>query len=145
MSVVVSVASEASPGLRDALNRLLPQLSRTAAPLTDDDLDAIISSPSTTLFVATLDDVIVGALTLVDFAIPSGRRAWIEDVIVEATARNVGVGAALTRAALDVARDHGARTVDLTSRPSRAAANELYRKLGFVGRDTNVYRFFIEG
>lgn len=144
MSVVVAVAREASVELRDAINRLLPQLSSTAKPLGDDDLAKIISSPNTTLFVATLDGAIVGTLTLVLFDIPSGCRAWIEDVIVDVEVRRAGVGAALTRAATDAARDLGARTVDLTSRPSRTSANALYRKLGFVARDTNVYRFFLE-
>ena len=144
MSVSVAVAREASVELRDAINRLLPQLSTTAKPLGDDDLAKIISSPNTTLFVATLDGAIVGTLTLVLFDIPSGCRAWIEDVIVDVEARRAGVGAALTRAATDAARVLGARTVDLTSRPSRTSANALYRKLGFVARDTNVYRFFLE-
>ena len=34
-----------------------------------------------------------------------------------------------------------ARTVDLTSRPSREAANRLYQRLGFRPRQTNIYRF----
>ena len=80
-------------------------------------------------------------MTLVVFPIPTGIRAWIEDVVVDGDARGRGVGAALNQAALDRARDLGARTVDLTSRPSREAANRLYRRLGFVARETNVYRW----
>jgi ribosomal protein S18 acetylase RimI-like enzyme len=83
---------------------------------------------------------IVGSMTLVLFRIPTGMRAWIEDVVVDAEARGAGVGAALNRRALQIAADRGARTVDLTSRPSREAANRLYRRLGFEPRSTNVYR-----
>jgi ribosomal protein S18 acetylase RimI-like enzyme len=88
---------------------------------------------------------IVGLLTLVVFRIPTGVRAWIEDVVVDESARGHGVGEALNRAALDDARRRGAKTVDLTSRPSRAAANRLYQRLGFVARETNVYRFTLDG
>jgi ribosomal protein S18 acetylase RimI-like enzyme len=91
---------------------------------------------------ATEDDgTIVGTLTLAIFRIPTGLRAWIEDVVVDERARGRGVGAALTNAAIRLASDQGARTVDLTSRPSREAANRLYQRLGFVARETNVYRF----
>ena len=82
-------------------------------------------------------------LTLAVFRIPTGIRAWIEDVVVDAEARGRGVGEALTREAVRVAGTHGARTVDLTSRPSREAANRLYQRLGFERRDTNVYRLSI--
>jgi ribosomal protein S18 acetylase RimI-like enzyme len=86
-------------------------------------------------------DRIVGSLTLVLFRIPTGMRAWIEDVVVDGEARGQGVGEALNRYAIDVAAEHGARSVDLTSRPSREAANRLYQRLGFVARETNVYRY----
>ena len=78
---------------------------------------------------------------LVVFRIPTGVRAWIEDVVVDQAARGRGVGAELTNAAIRLANQHGARTVDLTSRPDREAANRLYQRLGFVRRETNVYRF----
>ena len=144
MSVVVEAVDVATPELVTALNVLLPQLSSNAQPLSLADLETLVHSPSTTLFVARNDDDVVGTLTLVVFPIPSGERAWIEDVVVDEGARGLGVGEALTRAALDVARSNGVRTVDLTSRQSREAANALYLKLGFERRETNVYRFFIE-
>jgi ribosomal protein S18 acetylase RimI-like enzyme len=101
-----------------------------------------VASPATDLFIA-LDDAgtIVGIATLVTFRIPTGRRAWIEDVVVDEAARGQGVGDALTRAMVDRSREFGAVTVDLTSRPSREAANRLYQRAGFVKRDSNVYRF----
>jgi ribosomal protein S18 acetylase RimI-like enzyme len=84
-------------------------------------------------------------LTLITFRIPTGRRAWIEDVVVDADARGEGIGERLTEAAVDEARRRGARTIDLTSRPSREAANALYQKMGFERRETNVYRFLVDG
>jgi ribosomal protein S18 acetylase RimI-like enzyme len=93
------------------------------------------------VFVARVDGNIVGSLTLVTFRIPTGIRAWIEDVVVDESARGHGVGEALNQAAIQEARQKGAVTVDLTSRPSREAANRLYQRIGFVQRDTNVYRF----
>ena len=93
------------------------------------------------LFVARIDGAIVGSLTLAMYPLPTGRKAWIDDVVVDGDARGRGVGEALSRAALDEARRRGAKEVDLTSRPTREAANRLYQRLGFVPRDTNVYRF----
>jgi ribosomal protein S18 acetylase RimI-like enzyme len=140
VSLTVQVARHASDELLADLNRLLPQLSTSAPPLTIDGLERLIASPVVTLFVAANDGATVGTLTLVIFPIPSGLRAWIEDVVVDAASRELGVGAALTVAATDEARERGVRSLDLTSRPSREAANSLYRSLGFVQRETNVYR-----
>jgi ribosomal protein S18 acetylase RimI-like enzyme len=140
MSVTVERALAATPDLLEGLNTLLPQLSSTAPPLTMVDVHAMVDSDAVTLFVARDNGVVVGTLTLVVFSIPTGLRAWIEDVIVDEDARGIGVGEALTAAAIDEARERGARSLDLTSRSSREAANVLYQKLGFERRDTNVYR-----
>ncbi len=144
MTVEVHLARRATAELVDALNHLVPQLSSSAGVLTLGDVEELIESSATLLFVATSDGATVGTLTLVTFPIPSGRRAWIEDVIVDEASRGRGVGEALTMAAIAEARRRGVRTVDLTSRPSRRAANALYQKLGFEKRETNVYRFFID-
>ncbi len=145
MSVTIEVATAPSPALLEGLNRLLPQLSTTAPPLTSADLAALLASPGATVFVAWLDGRVVGTLTLVEYAIPTGRRAWIEDVVVDASARQRGVAADLTRAAVDRAAAQGHRQVELTSRPARVAANALYVKLGFQPRETNVYRISLDG
>jgi ribosomal protein S18 acetylase RimI-like enzyme len=124
------------------LERLVPQLSRSNPPPSVDEVDDMLCSSAITQFVArTDDDTIVGVATLVTFFIPTGTRAWIEDVIVDEAARGQGVGEALTEAMLAEARVRGCVTVDLTSRPSREAANRLYQKLGFEPRHTNVWRF----
>ena len=142
MTVRVDEVTEVDDELVLAFERLTPQLSSSNPPPTRDELEAIVASPATVLFVARDgDNPILGSLTLAVFRIPTGLRAWIEDVVVDESARGMGVGAALNEAALDHARSVGARTVDLTSRPSREAANRLYQRLGFVERETNVYRY----
>jgi ribosomal protein S18 acetylase RimI-like enzyme len=138
---VVEIVDDASPELLEAMDRLIPQLSRTAPALSEAELREIASSPATVLFVARIDGRIVGCLTLVIFRIPTGLRAIIEDVVVDGDVRGSGVGGALSLAAIAEAQRRGARTVDLTSRPSREAANRLYQRLGFALRETNVYRF----
>ncbi len=128
--------------LVDALTRLMPQLSSSSPPPTRAEIEEIVASPATELFAARGDDGrILGSLTLAVFRIPTGVRAWIEDVVVDSDARGQGLGEKLNQAALDHARSIGAKTVDLTSRPSRVAANRLYQRIGFVARETNVYRY----
>jgi ribosomal protein S18 acetylase RimI-like enzyme len=137
----VEIATSVTPALLAAVEHLVPQLSRSNPPPTPDELEAIVSAPATDFFVATLDDgTVAGVATLATFRIPTGVRAWIEDVVVDTEVRGKGVGAALTNAMVDRARELGCVTVDLTSRPKREAANRLYQRLGFVVRDTNVYR-----
>jgi ribosomal protein S18 acetylase RimI-like enzyme len=141
MNVTVTLAEAATPELVAAVTRLLPQLSSSAPPPTVAHIEAIVTSPATQLLVARVDGEIVGLLTLVVFRIPSGVRGWIEDVVVNEATRGQGVGEALSREAVRLAAEQGARTVELTSRPSREAANRLYQRLGFKVRDTNVYRY----
>jgi ribosomal protein S18 acetylase RimI-like enzyme len=152
----VTTARELDAELSAAMARLVPQLSASARLPSTEELEEIVTSPATTLFVAretspAVDSgagtgsggrgEIVGMLTLALFRIPTGLRAWVEDVVVDERARGKGAGEALVRAAIEFARERGAATVDLTSRPSRQAANRLYARLGFELRDTNVYRF----
>lgn len=137
----VEIAQTVTDELVAAFEHLVPQLSKSNPPPSREELAEIVAAESTVLFVARVDGRIVGSLTLATFRIPTGLRAWIEDVVVDGEARGHGVGEALNRAALDEARRRGAVTVDLTSRPSREAANRLYQRLGFVARETNVYRY----
>jgi ribosomal protein S18 acetylase RimI-like enzyme len=139
--ISVRIAVSVDADLVAAVTALLPQLSRSAPPPTHEQLARIVADPATTLFVAEDDGRIVGTLTLAAFEIPTGRRAWIEDVVTDAAARGKGVASALVNAALAHAGEVGARTVDLTSRPDREAANRLYVQLGFEQRATNVYRY----
>ncbi|HEY1824832.1 MAG TPA: GNAT family N-acetyltransferase [Acidimicrobiales bacterium] len=144
MSIQIEKVQFATDELAKGLSQLLPQLSSTAPILSVDDVERLINSEAATLFVARDAGALVGTLTLIIFSIPTGRRAWIEDVVVDATARGRGVGEALTITALNEAKARGARTIDLTSRPAREAANALYQKVGFSLRDTNVYRLMVK-
>jgi ribosomal protein S18 acetylase RimI-like enzyme len=142
--IKVEVVLTADPELINAIARLVPQLSSSSAIPTAYELETIVESPATTLFVARdAGEQIVGSLTLALFRVPTGVRAWIEDVVVEGSARSGGIGTALVNAAVDVARKAEARTVELTSRPDRVEANRLYQRLGFERRETNVYRLTI--
>jgi ribosomal protein S18 acetylase RimI-like enzyme len=140
VTVDIQIATEPTDELRDALARLLPQLSSSPPP-DSEELARVVADPGSLVFVARLDGQIVGSLTLVLYRIPTGLKAWIEDVVVDEAARGHGIGEQLNRAALDEAGRRGAKAVSLTSRASREAANRLYQRIGFVARDTNVYRF----
>lgn len=141
MAVVVEKVQSVTSELILAFEKLIPQLSGSNRAPTEAELAEMVASPGCAVFVARVDGNIVGSLTLVTFRIPTGIRAWIEDVVVDESARGHGVGEALNQAGIDLARQKGAVTVELTSRPSREAANRLYQRIGFVQRDTNVYRY----
>jgi ribosomal protein S18 acetylase RimI-like enzyme len=145
-SVTVSEVTEMTPDLVEAFARLVPQLSSSSPPPDRAELAQIVDSPASVLLVARdPEGTIVGSLTLALFRVPTGVRAWIEDVVVDERSRGSGAGEALVTAAVRRADASGAKTVDLTSRPSREAANRLYVRLGFQTRTTNVYRFSSEG
>ena len=146
MAVTVSIAGpDDAEALAEALVGLVPQLSRTNPPPTLEAVRAMLAHDAVTQFLARADDgTIVGVATLATFPIPTATRAWIEDVIVDQASSNQGIGRLLVHAMIARATELGAKTVDLTSRPSREAANHLYRKAGFVVRDTNVLRFTLD-
>jgi ribosomal protein S18 acetylase RimI-like enzyme len=141
MAVTVEKLHTVTSEVVSAFKSLIPQLSRSNPAPTEAELTEMVSSSASDVFIARVDGNIVGSLTLVTFRIPTGIRAWIEDVVVDESARGHGVGEALNQSAIAEARQKGAVTVDLTSRPSREAANRLYQRIGFVQRDTNVYRY----
>ena len=140
MTVEVVIADEVDDELVGAFAGLIPQLSSSSPPPTAQELAEIVSSPDSVLYLARHDGRIVGSLTLAFYRIPTGLKAWIEDVVVDESARGQGVGEALNNAAIDEARRRGAKHISLTSRASRDPANRLYRRLGFVPYDTNIYR-----
>lgn len=140
MTCTIEIATSVTDELVDAFQRLIPQLSSSSSPPGRDELASIVESADSTLFLARVDGRIAGTLTLATYLIPTGLKAWIEDVVVDDAARGHGVGEALSRAAIDEARRRGAKDVSLSSRPSREAANRLYQRIGFERRDTNFYR-----
>ncbi len=148
MAIEISVIHEVTDGLTEAINRLLPQLSPSHVLLTQEALTQIVTSQGCTLLIAREtkpgESQIVGTLSLVTSPLLSGVRAKIEDLVVDKAWRGRGVGEALVREALSQATALGVRTVDLTCRPSREGANHLYRRMGFIRRDTNVYCYDLE-
>jgi ribosomal protein S18 acetylase RimI-like enzyme len=145
VTLQVEVLDKVTGDVVEAFGRLLPQLSRSAPPLGQADLEAIVGCPANTVLLARSAGTITGTLTLVMFPLPSGLRAWIEDVVVDESARGQGAGEKLTREALRIAAQAGARTVDLTSRPSREAAGRLYERIGFEIRESRLYRYSFQG
>ena len=146
MDVDIEVVQKVTDEVVAGFGRLLPQLSKSAPPLDADALTAIASAQANTVLIARVGGEIVGTLTLVIFPIPTGIRAWIEDVVVDESMRGKQfggkrVGEALTIEAVRIATEAGARTVDLTTRPSRVAAGKLYERMGFEQRDSRVYRY----
>ena len=140
--VRIRIADEVTPKLVDSYKKLIPQLSTSSLPPTEEELDQIIRSDASMILIAeNNNNEIVGTMTLVIFHIPTGLRAWIEDVVVDSDHRGEGIGKKLNQEALQIAEKAGAKTVELTSRPARESANRLYQDLGFQKRETNVYRF----
>ncbi len=125
-----------------AVQRLLPQLDPEVEPITKDKLKSLIRSKNSHLFFAETDEKeIAGMLTAAVYLLPTGTKYRIEDVVGDEAFRGRGIGKELMVHAMEFAKSTGAKSVDLTSRPSRVAANKLYKELGFELRETNVYRY----
>ena len=140
--MAVELVEEFSEELVEAFSRLIPQLSQSAKQLPPQQIKDFCEQDGVYLLVfRSGEGKILGMLSLATFKIPTGKRAWIEDVVVDSAARGHGAGQKLVEAAVRHAKKVGAKTVDLTSRPSREAANRLYRRCGFKQRETNVYRY----
>mgnify|MGYP001039050182 CR=1 FL=1 len=134
-------AHEVTEALIEAFARLLPQLSERLTAPDRETVARIVAAPATRQLTAVTDEGrIVGLLSVAFYDVPSGRKAWIEDVVVDAAARGGGVGEALVRAALNVAREEGAVRVMLTSNPARRAAHRLYERMGFERYGTDCFR-----
>ena len=140
-SVVIERAQSVDDDLVQSFERLIPQLSSSSPPPSRDQLVELVENDDTVLFLAMVNGQIMGSLTLAFYRIPTGMKAWIEDVVVDDAARGHGVGRLLSESAVDEARRRGAKNVSLTSRPSRDSANRLYQRIGFNLYETNVYRF----
>ncbi|MEG1611587.1 MAG: GNAT family N-acetyltransferase [Alistipes sp.] len=140
----VFVVRQIDGRLIEAFARLMPQLSASLDAPSAESLRRMVAAPATRLFGAERDGAIVGLLTLVWYDAPSGRHAWIEDVVVDAAQRGCGAGQALVRAAMTCAEQEGCDNLSLTSNPSRVAAHALYRKAGFEPYNTTLFRVKIK-
>ena len=127
----------------EAVLKLLPQLASEADLPSKEYLNDIIASDNVHLFMAESDGEIIGMLSIATYKIPTGIKVWIEDVVIDGSQRGKGLGEELMQFAIDYSKTLGARSVGLTSRPSRIAANKLYQKIGFVQYETNVYKYLL--
>ena len=132
--------TECSANLIEVLEQLLPQLSSSATMPSEEYIESMLNNENFYLFVAEHEGAIVGMLSLVVVDIPTGRKAWIEDVVVDSRARGLHIGQALVEMAKVCAKEVGAKKIYLTSNPSRKAAHALYKKCGFEEYDTTVFR-----
>lgn len=139
MALEIKEVKSLSEALSEAFGRLMPQLSERLCALSAEELQAVVESDHAALFIAVEQGRIEGMLTLAWYDVPSGRKAWIEDVVVDASQRGRGLGEMLVLAAVDHARKIGAGRVSLTSSPQRTAAHALYRKVGFEEYGTSVF------
>ena len=135
MTVEIRRITEVSDALEEAFARLMLQLSPRLGAPSREELRRVAGSETGELLAAVAGERIVGVLTLAWYDAPSGRKAWIEDVVVD------GAGDALVRAAVEHAARIGAGKVMLTSNPAREAARALYRKVGFEEVETTVFAF----
>jgi ribosomal protein S18 acetylase RimI-like enzyme len=145
MLMQIELMSHVTDEIVAAFERLMPQLTPHSPPPSRADLLEMAGSGSTFVFLARGGDRrILGSATLATFRSPTGLHGWIEDVVVDREARRQGIGKALTEACLDHAREMGLGEVNLTSRSSRCYANQLYQAMGFIRRETNLYRYPLE-
>ncbi len=128
------------PDYLEAINRLIAQLSTSSHTFTEAELNSLIASPQSHLYALEYDEKIIGMVTLCIYQCPTGRKAWIEDVVVDQNHRGKGYGKLMLRKAMEECQNRGNVTLMLTSRPSRIVANQLYQSLGFEKRETNVYK-----
>ena len=140
MTMKIYRVTECSANLIEVLEQLLPQLSSSATMPSEEYIESMLNNENFYLFVAEHEGAIVGMLSLVVVDIPTGRKAWIEDVVVDSRARGLHIGQALVEEAKVCAKEVGAKKIYLTSNPSRKAAHALYKKCGFEEYNTTVFR-----
>ena len=124
----------------EAVCRLMRQLTVRNVVLTEQEYAQMVEAPSNRLFLLLCEERVVGMLTVGMYASPTGAKAWIEDVVVEEELRGSGLGRQLMEEALKFCREKEVATVYLTSNPKRVAANSLYQRMGFVRKETNMYK-----
>ena len=144
LSSYIIEVKEATPQLIQEINTLLAQLSTRKPQIDVTILQQIIDSPDTHLYIYYKEGKAAGMLTLASYLVPTGRKWWIEDVVVDERYRGCGIGQALVENAAAEVHNHGGGSLLLTSRPSREAANRLYQRAGFEKRETNVYKKTVE-
>jgi ribosomal protein S18 acetylase RimI-like enzyme len=144
MEVKIRRVTRFSKKVYNSVLHLLPQLDQAYPLPSAEHFRSVLRNPNNHFIIAEHGNKeIVGIMTLVTYSIPTGTKYWIEDVVVDESSRGKGIGKMLVIHAVDNAKSMGAKSVDLTSRPFRIAANQLYHRLGFELRETNLYRYLI--
>lgn len=138
--IKVEIATTVTSEIADAITELISQLTDSLSKPSCDYLRQILESDTTTLFLAKENDKIVGMLSLIIYLVPSGKKSWIEDVVIDNHSRGKGIAKQLIEQAFSFAKNQGVEKIDLTSNNKRIAAHQLYKKLDFVKRDTSVFR-----
>ena len=141
---VIKEINEFDLGVLERINQLLNQLVSTPVDFTEEDFREILDSGSSQLFLAYVDGMIAGMLTLGTYICPTGVKYWVEDVVVDESFRGKSVGKRLIGFAIEYVHKQGKGTLMLTSKPSRVAANRLYQSVGFQLKETNVYKMQID-
>jgi ribosomal protein S18 acetylase RimI-like enzyme len=98
------------------------------------DWSALVSAPGNLVWVATIDDVVIGYLQLQ----LRGTAAEVLQVYVHPQAREVGFGDWLLEAALAAARAHGCTVLEGTALPGDRDTKNLYERAGIKARKITV-------
>lgn len=130
----------------ESLNNLLHQLSPDAKPIDATKISWMISKYNVLVHLAidTETQEIVGMGSLLHNEKLTAKFGTIEDVVVNQDHRSQGIGRKITENLIEDGKKMGLRYIELTSSPIRVEANELYTKIGFQQRKTNVYRMALE-
>ena len=124
-----------------SIRSLLGQLTQQTIIFGEQELRGLLANDASHLFIMREQEEVVGMLTLATYLSPTGRKAWVEDVVVDSAYRSRGYGRALIRYAIRYCEETlSPCTLMLTSNPQREAANALYRTSGFEQKITNVYK-----
>jgi len=142
--IVIEQATTFSSSLTESVNTLLHQLNPNAYLLSDKDVQEMLDASTNELFVAKDAEKIIGMITLITYRIPYAKKGILEDFVVDASYRGKGVGSDLIKTAMESAKEKNVKYIELTSNPTREKAREFYLHLGFVQRETNVYRFSLQ-
>ncbi len=137
---------EYTPQIFRTVQHFLSLLVTYDLKISEKDFREIIESNNSHLFVAidSQNNNLLGMLTVGTYLSPTGRKGWIEDVVVDEACRGQGVGKKLMQHAIQFADLQSIKLLMLTSNPTRIAANNLYQSLGFVKKETNVYKMHFD-
>lgn len=143
--MIIKEINSLTPTIQTAIQHLIDLLVSTPYTASNEMLTTLVTSENSHLFLA-FDEAenIMGMLTVGMYYSPTGKKAWVEDVVVDDTFRGQRIGEKLVQHAIEFVKTKQVNLLMLTSHPTRIAANKLYPKVGFNKRETNVYKMIIE-